>query len=273
MTGPALPETQFLLCERDDAWLTVWINRPEVKNALSQEVFAELLAICDTVRRDDTLRGITLRGKGGTFSAGGDLRMFRDIFQGVDIDPASVAASSRFFGHVYRAIDTLPQVVVALVEGAAVAGGLGLMCVADVAIVTADTKFAMTETMLGISPAQIAPLVVRAVGIKAARRLMLTAARFSGAEAVALGLADQVVNDPLELAAAEGAIRCAVLRCAPQANAVTKALLLAPALDDDATIARAADAYTGCMLGPEGREGVAAFFDKRRPFWTGPNDR
>lgn len=264
----SLPPTQHLLCERDGDWLTVWINRPEVKNALSTEVFAELLAVSEAARSDATLRGITLRGKGGTFSAGGDLRMFRDIFQGEDIDPAEVAASSRFFGDVYRAIDTLPQVVVVLVEGAAIAGGLGLVCVADIAVVTADARFALTETTLGIPPAQIAPLIVRAIGPKAARRLMLSASRFDGTQAVALGIADRAVADAAALDAAESDIRDAVLKCGPRANAVTKALLLAPPADDATVIARAAEAYAECMLGDEGREGVAAFFGKRRPRWA-----
>lgn len=268
MSSIDLPETQYLLCERDGDWLTVWINRPEVRNALSTAVFAELSAVSEAARSDSTLRGITLRGKGGIFSAGGDLRMFRDVFQGADVDPAEIAASSRLFGEVYRAIDTLPQVVVVLVEGAAIAGGLGLVCVADIVIVTATARFALTETTLGIPPAQIAPLIARATGLKTARRLMLSAARFSGVEAVALGIADRVVADAAALDSAEAEVRDAVLKCAPHANAVTKALLIAPIADDATTIARAAQAYTECMLSDEGREGVASFFGKRLPRWA-----
>ncbi len=169
MKTPALPLTRHLLCEPSQGWLTVWINRPEVKNALSNEVFEEFRSLAAALRTDLSIRGVTLRGKGGVFSAGGDLQMFRDIFQGADVDPAEVVRSSRMYGEIYREIDTLPQVVLALVEGAAIAGGLGLACVADVTIVTRSARFALTETTLGIPPAQIAPLIVRAIGPKAAR--------------------------------------------------------------------------------------------------------
>lgn len=268
MSAAGYPACDHLVLERDGGWLTVWINRPEVKNALSQAVFEELLAVSQVAREDAQLRGITIRGKGGIFSAGGDLTMFRDIFQGADVKAAIVAESSAFFGDVYAAIDTLPQVVVAAVEGAAIAGGLGLVAVADIAIVTDDARFAMTETTLGIPPAQIAPYVVRAIGVKAARRLMLSASRFSGVEAVALGIADQHVADAAALDRAEAEVRAQVMRCAPRANAVTKALIMRDAAVDAATISCAAAAYADCMLSPEGREGVSAFFEKRKPAWA-----
>lgn len=265
---PSLPETRFLACERSGAWVTVWIDRPEVKNALSLEAFEELRDVFSAIRDDEGVRGVTLRGRGGTFSAGGDLKMFRDLFQG-DLGAEEIARSSRFFAEVYRLIDAMPQFVLMLVEGAAIAGGLGLVCVADFAVVTKDARFAMTETTLGIPPAQIAPLVVRAIGRKAARRLMLTASRFGGEEAARLGLADLAVEDGAALAAAEAAIRARVMQCAPGANAATKRLLLeVGAVDDAAFVERAARAYADCMLSAEGREGVAAFFGKRPPAWA-----
>lgn len=264
-----LPKTAFLLCDRTDSWLTVWLNRPEARNALSNAVFQELEAVFLAAREDVSLRGITVRGKGGVFSAGGDLRMFRELFQGVAVESEDVAESSRYYGRVYRLIDSMPQFVLMLVEGAAIAGGLGLVCAADMVAVTADARFALTETTLGIPPAQIAPLIVRAVGLKTARRLMLTASRLDGEEAVRLGLADRLAADAAGLDEIEAQIRTQVLRCAPHANAVTKALLLGQAgLDDAEIIERAARAYTDCMLGAEGREGVSAFFEKRPPVWA-----
>ena len=149
------------------------------------------------------------------------------------------------------------------------AGGLGIVCCADVVAVTADARFALTETTLGIPPAQIAPFIVQRLGLAAARRLMLTAARFKGAEAVALGLADYVASDVSELNAIEQEIRSGVLRCAPSANAVTKNIVLATQhLARKEMVQLAAQGFTDCMLGAEGREGVSSFVEKRKPSWS-----
>ncbi len=264
-----LPNMKHLLCEPSDDWLTVWLNRPEVRNALSNAVFEELEAVADVLKDDSSIRGITLRGKDGNFSAGGDLRMFRDIFQGDAPAHDEVAASSSFYGRVYQKINALPQVVVMLVEGAAIAGGLGLLCTADVVVVTEDAKFSLTETTLGIPPAQIAPLVVKAVGLKVARKLMLTASRFDGIEAQQIGLVDYVVKDSDGLEDMEALLKKQILMCAPGANAVTKEILLTcgGSLIEQNTINNAAEHFASCMLGEEGREGIAAFLEKRLPPW------
>lgn len=269
----ALPETKTLLLERDGFWLTIWFNRPEARNALSQELTEELRAVLRAVRDDRAIRGITLRGKGGTFCAGGDLKGFKANYQGGAQSLADVAASSRAGGELFDLINEMPQVVVMLVEGAAMAGGLGMVCCGDVVAATREAKFAMTETTLGIPPAQIAPFVAQRLGLRIARRLMLTAARFDGDEAGRLGLADHVVDDAAGLEAVEAGVRRQVQRCAPGANAVTKEILLATRhLDRDAMLDFAARGFAGCMLGEEGREGIASFLEKRKPAWTGPQD-
>ena len=265
-----LPKTETLLLERDGAWLTIWFNRPEARNALSQELTTELVAVLKAVRGDRGIRGITLRGKGGTFCAGGDLKGFKANYQGGGQDHDDVAASSRAGGEMFDLINEMPQVVVILVEGAAMAGGLGIVCTGDVVAVTSDAKFALTETTLGIPPAQIAPFVAQRLGLRTARRLMLTASRFDGAEAGRLGLADHVVEDAAGLEAVEAEVRKQVMRCAPGANAVTKEILLATRhLDRPAMLDFAADGFARCMLGEEGREGIASFLEKRKPAWTG----
>ncbi|MEO3387915.1 enoyl-CoA hydratase-related protein [Mesorhizobium sp. CAU 1741] len=264
----ALPQTETLLLEQDDGWLTVWLNRPEARNALSNEMAEELHAVATVLRESADIRGVTFRGKGGTFCAGGDLKGFKAITEGGQ-DHADVAAFSRRAGELFHAVNELPQVTVMLVEGAAMAGGLGLVCAGDVVAVTADAKFALTETMLGIPPAQIAPLIVQRVGLSAARRIMLTAARFDGNGALKLGIADEVVADAEGFAAFESALRKDVRKCAPGANAVTKQLVLAaPRLSRDEMLDRAADGFASCLLGEEGREGVASFLEKRKPRWA-----
>jgi len=267
MTGQ--PATELVELEHAPGWLTVWLNRPQSRNALSDEMVDRLAQVIRPLRDDRTIRGITFRGRGGVFCAGGDIKGFQAVFQGTMNDPEQVASSNRRFGELFEQINRLPQVVLMLVEGAAIAGGLGLLCAADVVVVTGSAQFALTETTLGIPPAQIAPYVAQRIGLPAARRLMLTAARFDGTQAGRLGLADQVVDGAQALAEAEQQIRAQVLRCAPGANAATKEILMrAGRLDGEALRQFAADRFAACMLGEEGREGVAAFIEKRRPRWA-----
>lgn len=257
-----------LIVEREGGWLTLWMNRPDVRNALNADMIAAMRAELEAVRDDRTVRGITLRGKGGVFCAGGDLKNFKSGIQG-GAAHAEIAAANREAGAFFALLNAQPQVVVMLIEGAAIAGGLGMACTGDVVIVTADAKFAITETSLGIPPAQIAPFVVQRVGLTAARRLMLTGARFDGAEAGRFGLADFVAEDAAGLETIEAEIRASVRRCAPVANAVTKEIVLkAPHLSSDEMAASAADRFADCMLGDEAREGIGAFLEKRKPSWA-----
>lgn len=268
-TAPALPDCQHFLLERDRDWLTIWFNRPEARNALSHEVSAELGAIVAAVREDHSIRGVTMRGKGRVFCAGGDIKGFQSIFQGEQSDVDSVAASNAETGELFNQINTLPQVVVALVHGAAVAGGFGLACCADIVVVTEDTLFTMTETQIGIVPAQIAPFVIARIGLPAARRLMLTGGRFRGREAEKLGLADYVVSNETAMGATELEIRTGVRSCSPAANAETKKLIMSlPGMSADEARTAGGYAFARCMMSDEGREGVASFIEKRKPRWA-----
>jgi isohexenylglutaconyl-CoA hydratase len=264
-----LAKTEYIELEREPDWLTIWLNRPQARNALSAAMIDELMTTLETVRADRELRGVTIRGRGGIFCAGGDLKGFKAAFQGEASKPENVAAANRMAGDLFDQINQLPKVVLMLVEGAAIAGGLGMLCAADFVVVTKGSQFALTETTLGIPPAQIAPFVVQRIGLRAARRIMLTAARFDGVTAGELGLADEVVEDAEALAAAARRVRDQVMQCAPGANAATKEILLATArLDRDSLKQFAAGQFAACMLGDEGREGIAAFMEKRKPRWA-----
>ena len=162
-----------------------------------------------------------------------------------------------------------PQAVIVLVEGAAIGGGLGLACVGDVTIVTRDARFRLSETSLGIPPAQIAPFVTERVGLTQARRLMLTGARFEGAEAVQYGIGHILAEDSADMEAKCAEVLAQIAMCAPGANATTKRIVFettrlprAQALDF------AALGFADCMLSAEGREGVSAFIEKRKPNWA-----
>jgi len=264
-----LPHTELIELQPEPGWLTIWLNRPQVRNALSDDMVAELRAVLDAVRPDRGLRGLTIRGRGGVFCAGGDLQGFQSRFQAGQIDPQQVATASRQAGDLFDQLNRLPQVVVMLVEGAAIAGGLGMLCAADFVAVTRSAQFALTETTLGIPPAQIAPFVAQRIGLPAARRVMLTAMRFDGEAAQELGLADEVVDDADGLNLVEERIRKQVGRCGPGANAATKEILLATAeLDRESLKELAAQRFAAGMLGDEGREGIAAFMEKRKPRWS-----
>ena len=263
-----LPHTEKLILELKNGWLTIWFNTPENRNALSETLAGELTATLEAIRDDRAVRGVTLRGKGGVFCAGGDVKAFMAGLSG-GASHDDIAAMNKQGGALFHLVNTAPQVVVILIEGAAIAGGLGLACCADIVAATADAKFSLTETQLGIPPAQIAPHVARRIGLPAARRLMLTGARFDGAEAKTIGLVDDIAEDADALDALEADIRQSVMRCAPGANAVTKELLLAaPHLDREAMMDAAAGGFAKCLLSDEGREGVAAFVGKRKPQWA-----
>jgi isohexenylglutaconyl-CoA hydratase len=229
----------------------------------------ELDAVLDAIRDDRSLRTIILRGKGGFFCAGGDIKGFKSGAQGGAPGKDEVARGNRSFGALMLKLNEQPQVVIVLVEGAAIGGGLGLACVGDVTIVTRDARFRLSETSLGIPPAQIAPFVTERVGLTQARRLMLTGARFRGEEAVHYGVGHILAEDATDMAAKCAEVLAQIALCAPGANAVTKGIVFETtrrprpeALDF------AARGFADCLLGEEGREGVAAFVEKRPPGWA-----
>ena len=259
---------QTILTDEDDGWLTIRLNRPEVRNALSEEMVVELTAALKTVAADPELRGVTLRGEGPVFCAGGDLKGFQSIFQ-ADNDVNAVAKSNESGGELFALINELPKFVLILVQGAAMAGGFGMVCAADAVAVTKDAKFALAETTLGIPPAQIAPFVAGRLGLRTTRRLMLSAAQFDGVEAEKLGLADYVAEDVAGLDAVEAEVRRGVKRCAPGANAITKDILLKTRTLSGADMrAYAGRGFATAMLSEEGREGIASFIEKRKPRWN-----
>ena len=264
-----LPDTQSLILDRQGSVLTVWLNRPEARNALTADMVAEMGAVLDAIRDDRSLRSLVLRGKGGFFCAGGDIKGFKSGLQGGEPDEEEVARGNRSFGDLMIKLNEQPQAVIVLVEGAAIGGGLGLACVGDITIVTREARFRLSETSLGIPPAQIAPFVTERVGLTQARRLMLTGARFQGEEAVRYGIGHLLAENAADMEAQCAEVLAQIALCAPGANAVTKSIVFETtrrprpeALDF------AAAGFARCMLSDEGREGVAAFVAKRKPDWA-----
>ena len=268
----ALPNTPTLDLELDSGWLTIWLNQVEKRNALTDELRDDLHLALGYARGSTDVRGITLRGRGGVFCAGGDLKHFKADFQ-TTATLEDVRVMSRDAAAIYDAVNSAPQVVLAIVEGAALAGGFGLACCADVVLCEENARFAMTETALGLSPAQIAPFVLQKLGYATGRRLMLTAARFDGREAARLGFADFLGANVAELEDLEQALRKQVLACAPGAVAATKQLIRElPGLPRAEAIEYAAENFAQRMKSAEAIEGISAFFAKSTPSWANQGD-
>ncbi|WP_150293257.1 enoyl-CoA hydratase/isomerase family protein [Sphingobium estronivorans] len=255
---------------RSDGWLKIRLNRPESRNALNGDMIRELVAAFRAVRDDRSVRGISLRGNGGFFCAGGDLKMLRAI-GGMEAGEARAAALavSRDGADLFRLVREAPQPVVALIEGPVMAGGVGLASAADFAICTKDAIFSLSEAAVGLVPAQIAPYVVQRLGFIRGRQMMISAARIDAAEAVAVGLVDRMVEDAAALDAAEAEMMTRLRRAAPGAVASTKAMIdLVGREPMDGFIDRAAAAFADAVTGEEGREGTAAFGEGRKPAWA-----
>jgi isohexenylglutaconyl-CoA hydratase len=266
-----LPTCETLKLALERGVLHVTLDRPETKNALNRAMVRDLTAAVDYLAEHHDVRAAVVRGANGTFCAGGDINGFKEMFS-TPLPKAGerdgAALHNRRFGAIMSRFEELPQTIVMVVEGAAYGGGLGLMCGGDLVLAAADAKFSISETTLGVPPAQIAPFVAQRIGVARTRRLSLTAHRFDGREAERLGLVDQACDGAAALDAALAQALAGINRCSPNANAVTKRLLLASrTMPREELLEQSADAFAACLRGPEGQEGVTAFLEKRKPKW------
>jgi len=267
----ALPKLKHILLERRKSTVVATMNRPETRNALSAGMVDDLFELCQWLQNSSDVRALVLRGAGGTFCAGGDIKDFSA--QLAAAAPANggddpVMKMNRRFGELLMCVDALPQTVIVVVEGAAFGGALGLIAVSDIAIAEEEAQFSLSETTLGLPPAQIGPFLVRRIGLAHARRLALMGARFGADKAWNIGLISYVEDaDAIDdlLAATLNQIG----RCEPGANAVTKKLLTEAATSgvDPKLLDDGAQDFARCLRG-KGKEGAAAFAAKRQPDWV-----
>ncbi|MBD9441265.1 enoyl-CoA hydratase/isomerase family protein [Pseudomonas sp. PDM04] len=261
-----LPDCQTLLLEQHNGVLHITLNRPQSRNAMSLQMVAELRSVLAATRDDRAIRALVMGGADGHFCAGGDIK---DMAAARAQGPGAYRDLNRAFGSLLQAVQHAPQVVVTVLQGAVLGGGFGLACVSDIAIADHKAQFGLPETSLGLLPAQIAPFVVQRIGLTQARRLALTAARFDGMQARRMGLVHFVEQDPQALAERLDEVLAHVLCCAPGANAATKQLLLASALQpSDELLDQAAEWFSEAVTGAEGTEGTIAFVQKRKPGWS-----
>jgi len=245
----------------------VTLDRPQVRNAFDaglieglRETFEELAA-----EPADALRAVVLAGNGPSFCAGADVSWMRASLR---LSAAENEADAARMAAMFNVLDRCPAPVVARVHGAALGGGMGLCAVADIVIAEERTSFGFTETRLGILPAVVSPFVVAKIGASHARALIPPGSRFDAARALAIGLVHEVVDGLEALDARVDAIVAELRAAGPLAARAAKALVRdvagrAPRDVEAMTVRRIAEHRSG----PEGQEGLAAFLDRREPYW------
>lgn len=243
---------------------TLKLDRAEKRNAMSGEMLTELAQAADALAADRSVRVVVLTGAGDTFCAGGDLAWMQ---RQRDVDADTRGREARKLAEMLQKLNTLPQPVIGRVQGNAFGGGVGMAAVCDIAIGVDGLRMGFTETRLGLIPATIGPYVLARMGEGRARRVFMNARLFDAAEAVDLGLLTRVVPVDALDEAVEAEVD-AFLECAPEAVSAAKALTrhMGMTIDDrliDHTIAE----LVACWERDEAREGITAFFDKRKPSW------
>jgi isohexenylglutaconyl-CoA hydratase len=265
--------TQVLI-RRDGPVLHVVLNRPEQRNAMSLTLVRELQAALRTAESDGTTRVVVLRGAGGHFSAGADLKDMSQA-QARAVEPAQrgtaddpIAQTNAQFGVLCSAYARTGLATVAVLEGSVMGGGFGLACAVDVALAADSVVFRLPETSLGVLPAQIAPFLLERLGYAEAKRLAVSGGRIDAARALALGL----VHDVVPAVGLDALLQRHVhdiLQCAPGAIAATKALLArARFAEPSSMVTEAAVAFAQAARGAEALDGMRAFVERRKPAWA-----
>jgi methylglutaconyl-CoA hydratase len=238
------------------------LNRPDIHNAFDDVLIAELTDCFTRLSDDAAVRAVVLKGAGVSFCAGADLAYMGRM---AGYTQEENLTDARALQRMFAAIARCPKATIARVQGAAIGGGAGLAAVCDIAIAAEEAKFALSEVRLGLVPAIIGPYVVEKIGIGAARALMVTGERFTAAEALRIGLVQQVTA-AADLDAAIQQKVALSLQAGPQAVAAAKQLLrdIAGKTPDEAAETTAA-CIAALRVSPEGQEGIHAFLAKRKP--------
>jgi methylglutaconyl-CoA hydratase len=256
---------QHLILQHDGPVARIILNRPDVHNAFNDTLVGEIRDAFREVATDDSVRVVVLTGAGISFCAGADLGWLQ---RAVDYTVEENLADASRLVEMLNAIDLCPKPVVARVNGAALAGGTGLVACSDIAIALETARFGFTESRLGLVPATISPYVVRKIGESHARALFLTAERFEAARAVAIGLVHQAVSAEELDAAVERTVRN-LLAGGPIALAENKALLRdIRARSGDELGRYTAETIARLRTSVEGQEGLRAFLEKRGTSWA-----
>ena len=245
---------------------TVTLNRPDVHNAFDDKLIALLTRELDALDRNPTVGVVVLAAAGKSFCAGADLKWMRRM---AEYSEAENQADAEALAALMKTLNRLSKPTVAEVQGAAYGGGVGLICCCDIAIASEAAQFSISEVKLGLIPSVISPYVVGVIGERQARRYALGAETFDAIEAKRIGLVHEVTAAE-DLQAAVDAMVEALLANGPAAMVETKDQIAGVANRpvDDRLIAAAAARIARIRVSDEGREGVAAFLEKRKPGWA-----
>jgi methylglutaconyl-CoA hydratase len=253
---------------RQDGVARVTLNRPQLRNAFDDALIGKLSQAFAELAVDRSVRVIVLAGNGPAFCAGADLNWMKRM---AGYSYEENLADAKGLADMLAALDRLPKPTIARVHGPVFAGGTGLVAACDIAVGTPEAKFCLSEAKLGLSPATISPYVIRAMGERLARRYFLTAEVFDAQEAYRIGMLSLLVPAG-ELDAAVAELVKHLLAGGPQSHAKIKALIrdVAGRRPDDAVAAETAKRIAEIRGSAEGREGIAAFLEKRKASWCSP---
>ena len=250
---------------REGGLARVTLARPDVRNAFDEILIDSVTRAFLSFGDDRETRVVSLEGEGPTFCAGADIEWMR---RAGGWSKAENEADAEKMARMLRAIDRCPKPVIAVVQGAAIGGGVGLVAAADMAVAAEDAVFSLAEVKLGILPAVISPYVLRAIGPRHARRYFLTGERFGAAEAKRIGLLNEVVP-PADLGAALDRWVASLRTSAPEAVAVAKRLIGEVAgKDPDEAMPVTVRTIAERRASAEAKEGLTAFLEKRSPAWA-----
>jgi methylglutaconyl-CoA hydratase len=243
----------------------VTLNRPEVKNAFNEQLIAEITAAMTALSKEESARIVVLQGAGDAFSAGADLSWMK---RASEFSAEENLGDARRLAAMLNSIYACEKPVIALVQGPCMGGGVGLASACDIVIASDDAFFALSEVRLGIIPAVISPFVLHAIGARQARRFFLTGERFDAMKAKEIGLAHMVCLKAQMEGTLDGVVKN-LLASGPAAQKEAKALIriVAGRVVDEAVMEETARIIARVRSTPEGKEGVAAFLEKRKAKW------
>lgn len=246
---------------------TVSLNRPKLHNAFDEVLISELTECLQTLEAIPETRLVVLRAEGSSFSAGADLNWMQRMAKYSEAENFKDAMN---LANLMKILNFLKKPTLAMVQGAAFGGGVGLVACCDVVIATENASFCLSEVKLGLIPAVISPYVIAAIGERAARRYFLTAERFDVHAAQRLGLVHEVVSDAIALQEKTEELIKILLQNSPNAVIAAKDLIYAvsAAKIDDALIAETARRIAQIRASEQGKQGLSAFLEKRKPAWV-----
>lgn len=260
-----------LIINIEHAVATLKLNRPDVHNAFDDQLIVQIIDALNQVEANPDVRVVILTSAGKHFSAGADLNWMKRM---ANLSEEENRQDAQTLAELMHALNNLSKPTIALVNGAAYGGAVGLVACCDMAIATERSRFCLSEVKIGLSPAVISPFVVAAMGERAARRYFLTAEAFDAQQAQRLGLLHEVVADEAALEQQSQALVKSILQNSPQAMDKTKQLIKTVSRGDIDSNMRdyTVNLIASIRVSEEGQEGLSSFLEKRQAKWVTKND-